>query len=199
MLVATPAASTGTIVNDNHLTWTAPEGGGGGSTHPPVWIHWDSGENSDGIGTGGAADFDIAARFDVSQIEEFDGMAVTKVAFFPNEAACEYSIRVWQGDMAATLLVDQVVSSPTIGAWNEVELETPVAIDVTQELWFGVRCNTAAGYPAGCDAGPQVSRLRAVDLLQRRMAEPGKIRTAHSPSTGTYRHTLNQWMIHRLN
>ncbi len=154
-LVATPAAATGTIINDNHLTWTAPEGGGGGSTHPPVWIHWDSGENSDAIGTGGAADFDVAARFDVSQLEEFDGMAVTKVAFWPNEAACEYSIRVWQGDMAANLLVDQVVSNPTIGAWNEVQLDTPLAIDVTQELWFGVRCNATAGYPAGCDAGPQ--------------------------------------------
>jgi hypothetical protein len=155
-LVATPAAATGTIVNDNHLTWVAPEGGGGGSTHPPVWIHWDSGENSDAIGTGGAADFDVAARFDVSQLEEYDGMAVTKVAFWPNEAACEYSIRVWQGDMAANLLVDQVVSSPTIGAWNEVDLDTPLTIDVSQELWFGVRCNATAGYPAGCDAGPQV-------------------------------------------
>ncbi len=155
-LVATPAAATGTIINDIHLTWTAPEGGGGGSTHPPVWIHWDSGENSDAIGTGGAADFDVAARFDVSQLEEFDGMAVTKVAFWPNEAACTYSIRVWQGDMAANLLVDQVVSSPTIGAWNEVELDSPLAIDVSQELWFGVRCNASAGYPAGCDAGPQV-------------------------------------------
>jgi len=153
-LVAVPAAETGTVVNDNHLTWTAPEGGGGGSTHPPVWIHWDNGENNDAIGTGGATDFDVAARFDVSQIEEYDGMAVTKISFFPNEAACEYSIRVWQGEMAATLVADQVVENPTIGAWNEVELETPVPIDVAQELWIGVRCNAQGGYPAGCDAGP---------------------------------------------
>jgi len=155
VLVATPAAATGTIVNDIHLTWTAPEGGGGGSTHPPVWIHWDSGENSDGIGTGGAADFDIAARFDVSQLEEFDGMALTKVAFFPRETTCQYSIRVWVGEMAGTLVVDQLVASPVIGEWNEVDLETPVELDVTQELWFGVRCNATAGWPAGCDAGPQ--------------------------------------------
>ncbi len=103
-LVALVEAYGGFPMNDIHLTWLMPEGVG---NHQPEWIHWDSGENSDAIGTGGAADFDVAARFDISQIEEYHGMAVTKVAFWPNEAACEYSVRVWQGEMAANLLVDQ--------------------------------------------------------------------------------------------
>lgn len=154
-LIVTPRAYTGTIVNDMHLTWLMPEGGGG-SNHLPVWIHWDNGENSDAIGTGGATDFDVAVRFDVSQLAEYDGMAVTKVAFWPNEAACEYSVRIWQGEMAANLLVDQAVSNPIIGTWNEVELDNPLTLNINQELWFGVRCNTTTGYPAGCDAGPQV-------------------------------------------
>ncbi len=152
-LIGLLAAYSGTIVDDIHLTWEMPEGSG---NYQPVWIHWDSGENSDGIGTGGANDFDIAARFDVSELEDYDGMTITKVAFWPNEAACEYSVRIWQGEMAANLLVDQVVSNPTIGVWNEVELDNPLTLNINQELWFGVRCNTTTGYPAGHDAGPQV-------------------------------------------
>jgi len=139
-------------MNDMYLTWSPP-------VIPdvnPVWIHWDDGTNADAIGTGGPADFDIAARYDISQIEQYEGMSVTKIAFWPNEATCQYSLRVWKGDNADSLLADQVVNNPVIGAWNEVELNTPVPIDVSEELWFGVRCNTQYGYPAGCDNGPEI-------------------------------------------
>ncbi|HPT03246.1 MAG TPA: hypothetical protein PLJ84_11665 [Bacteroidales bacterium] len=149
---ATLLVYSGGAWNDMYLTWSPP-------VIPdinPVWIHWDDGTNADAIGTGGPADFDIAARFDISQIEQYEGMSVTKIAFWPNEATCQYSLRVWKGDNAASLLADQVVSNPAIGEWNEVELNPPVPIDVSEELWFGVRCNTPNGYPAGCDNGPEI-------------------------------------------
>jgi hypothetical protein len=145
---------TGIPGNDVHLVWEAPAGA---VILPGTWIHYDDGVNADAIGTGAAADFNVAIRFDVSQLAEYDGMAVKKIKFFPNEPACSYSVRVWTGDNAANLVVDQPVASPVIGDWNEIDLTDFAMIDASQELWIGVRCNTTTGYPAGCDAGPAVA------------------------------------------
>lgn len=89
-------------------TWTKPVSTTVGP--PPIWIHWDDSTNFTTVGTGGASDFDIAARWDAAQILALDGGAVTKIAFFPcSEGAAVFRIRVWQGVNAATLLVDQAV------------------------------------------------------------------------------------------
>ena len=46
--------------------------------------------------------------------------------------------------------MNQVITAPlTINALNTVLLDTALLIDVTQELWIGIRCNTTAGYPLG--------------------------------------------------
>jgi len=132
------------------LTWESPVAG-------DAWLHYDEGINYNAIGTNDVFDFDVAIRFEGSQLTQYNGMTLTKIAFFPNEAACEYSIRVWKGANAATLLVDQLLTDVTIGAWNEVTLATPVTVDTSDELWFGYRANTTTGYPAGCDAGPAVA------------------------------------------
>ena len=43
-----------------------------------------------------------------------------------------------------------------IGEWNHIALNTPVDIDINQELWVGYNVNTPAGYPAGVDNGPAI-------------------------------------------
>jgi hypothetical protein len=133
------------------LNWTPPGGG-------PIaeWIHYDDGVNFDAIGTGGAVEFDVAARWEPSQLAAYEGGSVTQIAFFPNEAAATYKVRVWTGAGPANLVVDQAVASPVIGSWNYVTLTTPVMIDITQELWVGYYVNTTTGYPAGCDDGPAI-------------------------------------------
>ncbi len=133
------------------LNWDGPIGG-----NIDEWVHWDDGTNYDAIGTGGAAEFDVAARWEPSQLAEFEGASVTEIAFFPNEAAATYKVRVWVGAGAANMVVDQTVASPLIGQWNYVALTTPVPIDITNELWVGYYINTTTGYPAGCDDGPAI-------------------------------------------
>ncbi len=133
------------------LNWVAPEGG-----NIDEWIHWDDGVNYDAIGTGGAAEFDVAARWEPAQLAAYEGASVTQIAFFPNEAAATYKVRVWTGAGAANLVVDQAVASPLIGQWNYVTLTTPVPINIAQELWVGYYINTTTGYPAGCDDGPAI-------------------------------------------
>ena len=74
------------------------------------WIHWDDGVNSgNSIGTGGAAEFDVAARWEPAQLVDYEGASVTEIAFFPAEPTATYNVRVWVGAGAANLVVDQVV------------------------------------------------------------------------------------------
>jgi len=134
------------------LNWIGPDDGS-----IDEWIHWDNGVNdNNSVGTGAAVQFSVAHRWEPDQIAEYEGASVTEIAFFPAEAASTYNVRVWIGAGAANLVVDQPVANPVIGQWNYVMLDTPVLLDVTQELWYGYYVDAQTGYPAGVDAGPAV-------------------------------------------
>ena len=132
-----------------NITWMAPGEGGG------EWIHYDSGDNSDSIGTGGAADFDVAVRFPASVMQDYAGQSLFAVKAWPAQAG-SFSIRAWTGGNASApgaMVVDQPFT-PDLDTYNTVILDDPVQISGTEELWFGYRCNVTGGYPAGCDDGP---------------------------------------------
>ena len=128
-------------------------------------IFWDDGVNHSAIGSeDGVVDFDVAIRFKPSDLTQYNGMYLFQISFYPYSSNCEYSIRVWTGGSVSggegnsgTRIVDQLVSNPNINHWNQVELNNPVLIDASKELWFGYRCNAQSGYPAGCDDGPSVA------------------------------------------
>ncbi len=145
-----------TVVQDNvSLAWTPPGG--------PIlqdWIHFDDNFNYDGIGTNGVINFDIAARFTQTELSGIPDRYLTKVRFFPKEVNCVYTVKVWTGGVSSTnpgnLVVQVPVPTPTIDAWNEVTLPTPIQVPSTGEMWVGVNIDTQAGYPAGCDDGPSI-------------------------------------------
>lgn len=150
------------VYNNNNvrLTWQEPAAVEG----TEQWIHWDSGQNADAIGTGQASQFAVAARFTPANIEELDvgGLFINSVKFFPNVPNAAYTIKVWRGGSANPFnpgeeLVSQVVREFVNSAWNEVNLSNPVEILPDQEIWFGYHVNTPTGHPAGCDAGPAVN------------------------------------------
>ncbi len=149
----TPDNLTAQIINSTAaLSWEKPTIGNDGT-----WIHWDREFGNNAIGTGSAIDFDVAQRFDVVDIQPYGRKFLTRIWFYPYVSTCDYSVRVWTGgDISGpqNLVVDQHVSNPVIGQWNEVFLITPVPIDGTKELWFGLRCNTSSGHPASVDMGP---------------------------------------------
>ncbi len=136
----------------DHITleWTAPL-----DPHAD-WLHWDNGINYAAIGTCACA-IDAAARWEPSQLTGLEGTLLTQIAFYPFEANCTYRVRVWQGEMADSLIVDQEVPEPVIDKWNYITLETPVPIDISEELWVGYNSlMLIGGYPMGCDEGPAV-------------------------------------------
>ena len=152
-----PSNLAGYVVGtDVHLSWDAPE-------PPPSgeWITWcDTADLGNGIGVNGPAIFDVAHRFDTTDLAPYQGSTLTHVQFVPNEVNSTYTIKVWTGGSIAgpaSLVHTQAVASPTIGQWNTVELTTPIPVPAGQELWFGFESNTQAGFPAGCDDGPHVA------------------------------------------
>jgi hypothetical protein len=135
------------------LTWLPPFG----ATLESYEYQWDDGNFSDNsIGTGGEAEFDCAARWTPEELENLVNCHLTEISFVPNEVQAEYILRVWIGENAANLVLEQSVDNPVIGEWNHIALNTPVDIDINQELWVGYNVNTPDGYPAGVDNGPAI-------------------------------------------
>ncbi|NLN85387.1 MAG: T9SS type A sorting domain-containing protein [Candidatus Cloacimonetes bacterium] len=150
-VLATEAADFSNV----EVSWMPPDPDAVGE-----WVYY-CGEKYDGIGTGSAADFDVAIRFPASALEEYAGMSLFAVKAWPAQAG-DFSIRVWTGGNASApgpMVVDQPFIPAPLDEWNTVLLNYPVNITGTEELWFGYRCNVASGYPAGCDAGPAINGL----------------------------------------
>jgi hypothetical protein len=122
----------------------------------PQWIHWDSGESTNSIGTC-ACTFEVAARWTPDQIQYFQNGTLTKVKFWPSGAGnATYSVRIWEGANAANLVVDQPVNGFTNDQWNTVILSTPLQVNVSEELWVGLQVVLLGGYPVGVDSGPAI-------------------------------------------
>jgi len=149
-LVATEQTEPDLAIN---LTWDAPASEG-------EWLHWDDGQNSDAVGGENIEIFDAAIRYTSDDLAGFDGQYLTKVSIFIADANAQFFIRVWQGgnqNYAGELIREQFIAYPIANEWNTYDLETPVMIDASQELWMGYRViNTEGVYPAGTDDGPAV-------------------------------------------
>lgn len=145
------ASVTGPAQNTVHLTWQKP------GTTPEQWIHWDNGDNAGALGYGSPTIFEIASRWPVSDITPYDGMYLKKIRFYVPESVSIYTLKVWSGSNAETLLYSQLLTNLNINAWNEITLTTPVLIDGTDEFWFGYEINETSGYPIGLAPGPAIA------------------------------------------
>jgi hypothetical protein len=139
------------------LDWQAFYGNPGN----PSWMHWDTGQGMNNIGTGEEVNFDVAVKYSPEDYGVYSGMQITKVKFWPNEAQATYTIKIWSGTddeiEPQNLLHSQVVDTALeIGSWNVVILDTPVPIDGVNSYYIGYNVDTPSGYPAGCDSGPVV-------------------------------------------
>ena len=160
----TAIPGTGSVPSDLcgevYLNWNSPATGGGGGGGFGEWIHWDDGINIDGIGLTGGGVFSVASHWDPDMLVAYQGANITKIRFYvyDNVIASAYTVMVWEGAMGGTLLYEQDVTGTTAAAWFEHTLTSAVAIDVTQELWFGYTVNQPdLENPAGFDAGPGVT------------------------------------------
>jgi hypothetical protein len=146
-------------INDVVLNW-------GTLTPPsatPGYLHYDNGTNSSGVGsTTNPANFDVAIKLETAVLEDWAGMDITQIRFYAYSASATYTLKVWtgsDGSLAPTTEVRSIPVTPTIGAWNEVNLANPYLITGNEAIWIGYNCDvtiTGSIYPAGADAGPAV-------------------------------------------
>jgi hypothetical protein len=136
------------------LTWEAPSSGGSEG-----WIHWDSGNNNDAVGSkevGGL--MEVSARFTADDLSSYVGGYITRINFFPNELNSTYTIKVWTGPAGNVVSASKAISNVKDGEWNEVILDNPLMIEFGVDYWIGYAVEYLPGqYPAGNDEGPRVA------------------------------------------
>jgi hypothetical protein len=122
----------------------------------PYFINYDDYFNYTSIGTGGIAEFEVAARWTPSQLTGLAGTSILMIGFVPAEPQATYTIKIWQGAGAEDLVHEQVATDLDFDEWNIITLDSLVPLDITRELWAGYKVVTTTGYPAGCDDGPAI-------------------------------------------
>ncbi len=140
-----------------NLIWNAAQPTSG----TEQWLEYGTGQHAAGVGTGAAAEFQVAIRFSAQQLLDLDaaGLYLTRISFYPYVENATYTLKVWVGGRREPLhageeVLSQLVENVRAQEWNEVVLEEPVEIELHEELWFGYNVNTQEGHPAGCDGGP---------------------------------------------
>ena len=147
-LVISQSAST------MNLSWDAPEA----QVIQQENLTWLEAESSTNTGYASNMSLFIAQRFDTDDLASLHGKRLTEVSFIPNSAVTNYKIVVFKGGgtynnyylTSGTQVVNQNVniSTLTAGVWNSIALESPVTIDASQELWFGLYFEApASSYP----------------------------------------------------
>ncbi|MCD4730355.1 MAG: hypothetical protein K8R74_07135, partial [Bacteroidales bacterium] len=134
-----------------YSTWDAPVVVGD-------WIQWDNGTNDGGIGLTSGGTLYTASHWFPADLADYDGMNITQISFFANgDPDATYELMAWTGPDAGTQIMSQPIASFTVDEYNEINLDTPITIDASDELWFGYSCTHLAGtLPAGRDGGPAI-------------------------------------------
>lgn len=130
-----------------------------GSTPDPEWLSWSDETHYTSVGINPAGTFQVAQRWDQSDLSGFDNGQISQVQFYPCYQDCEYTIKIWVGGNASdpgTLAYSQPVTTFQNNTWNTVSINTPVTIPAYGDLWVGYAADTQGGYPAGVDNGPAV-------------------------------------------
>jgi len=156
----------GTCVDGNlNLTWTEPDVNQTGYND---WLTYVTGDYAGGLGTTKPYTMAYANRWspaDLAALGITTGAKLTKITHFFNTQftggitldAADYIVKVWQGS-SSTQPGTVKYTSPTMHYpgdlidydWNEITLATPIEIDASLELWFGVDINVTAGVSYAC-------------------------------------------------
>ncbi len=138
--------------NDVHLEWDPPLG------TCAILFHHDGYDNN-GIGTGAAADFICAARFDATDLIYLYGSNLTSVNIHIRTPDFSYiAVKIWEGgsfgNPGTEVYSADITGSVLIEDWTEHILTTPVPLVAGNEYWIGYDMSATGDHPASIDAGP---------------------------------------------
>lgn len=140
--------------NDVRLDWLANATGDGS------WINYCSDVYATSVGLMDGGTFRMAARWPAGSISSFAGQPLIRVAFYPGSQQASYTLKIWQGQQASSLLYSQSVIAFQPNQWNEIALNNPVIFDAGQDLWIGFEVVHQAGdYPGALAQGAPLPGL----------------------------------------
>ena len=131
------------------IHWDAPS-----VNSVPKTLAWSSDVISSFIGfSTGDYKISMVQRYCGTDLTDCHNKALTSIRFYAHEDADVYKVVVYKGGsyngnyLPGTLLVEQNIdlNSLTLNAWNTVTLNTPVPVDASQEIWFGIYLEAEAG------------------------------------------------------
>lgn len=148
-----PLAFTASVNESNvQLSWLPPDGG------PGDYLQYDDGTNFQSIGLTGGGTYAVAAKWEPDQLSSNSGNFVTAVGFFPTSETTNYTVKIWKGPNADSLVTSQFVDNLNTNEWNDVFLTNAVEIKDNETYWFGYEVDQPVDeFPAGTDNGPAVS------------------------------------------
>lgn len=135
------------------LNWTSP------LPELSQWFHWDDSLQNMTMGLTSEPDTwcDLAARWDSSMLAAYQYADLERIAFIPADPETHYILKVWTGDSGRNLRAEQAVADLVINQWNFIDLDNPVKIDSSEELWVGYSYSTKGQDPVSLDGGPAVN------------------------------------------
>ncbi|MBR4638347.1 MAG: hypothetical protein IKO81_06850, partial [Bacteroidales bacterium] len=131
------------------IHWDAPS-----ANSVPKTLAWSSDVISSFIGfSTGDYKISMVQRYCGTDLTDCHNKELTSIRFYAHEDADVYKVVVYKGGsyngnyLPGTLLVEQNIdlNSLTLNAWNTVTLNTPVPVDASQEIWFGIYLEAEAG------------------------------------------------------
>ncbi len=152
-----------TSLNGNSLHYQTRSGKGAAAlnmdknnTAEGEWLIWNNGEYSNALGGPENFVFDVAARFEPSDLTNLSGYQVSSVSIVPGDMA-DFTLKIWQGQNSPQEIYSQAIDSILPNQENVIDLDMPVLIDASQDLWIGYQVSGTNVYPAGVDSGPAVT------------------------------------------
>ena len=112
----------------------------------PHTLSWSSQTYTTNLSIGNNYKVSLLQRFSSEDLVPYHNQALTSITFYAKSGFSTFKAVVYQGGSynggydAGTQVLSQNIplSSLTMNAWNTVTLNTPVMVDATQELWFGI-------------------------------------------------------------
>lgn len=155
------------------ITWDAP--GAFENNIGELTYHTGNIVPTHAIGSSGNYNMTIASRWDITDLKNLgiiQGTTIKAISFVPaftGTTVDNFTVLIWQEGSMITqgttrtyrvgkLIYQQPVDKTQLISreWSTIDLEIPIEIDPSKELWFGVKCdvkNASAG-PFISDEGP---------------------------------------------
>jgi hypothetical protein len=133
------------------------------ATRNALWMTWMQDEQGNVAGLGNKQ-WGIFQRFAAEDLTPYIGQYLTKIRYMPADHPDQYTVftqnprvRVYVGGWLipgtgnfyeGVLVADIEVTDYSFWYYNYIELPTPIVIDGTQQITFGVVYSTSQGFPA---------------------------------------------------